>query len=221
VSVNTEKGFTVTELLIASVLGSMLAVTLFSITILFYGGVLRNDVEARLIVESQNILWRVVEDLRISSGVRVSNSIYDANEPVSGWTTSNDDLILIIATPALDSSGNFITDDTTGLPHVNEIIYYADGRSLYKRILAEPAATGNTAVTSCPPAIASPSCPSDRQLTENFKDMNFVFYDQDDIVTTDPTAARSIEILIEMQKQVFGKSLEINNRIRVTMRNSL
>jgi prepilin-type N-terminal cleavage/methylation domain-containing protein len=214
------KGFTITELLIAVTLGSMLSITLFTVTIFFYGGVIRNDVQARLIVESQNVLRRVVEDLRTGSGVLVSNTIADTNEPSGGWTTSNTDLILIISTPSQNNTREFISDTLNGGFYHDEIIYYADGVNLYKRILANPNATGNRAKTTCPPTISTPSCPADRRLTENFADMNFVFYDQDDSITTDPTLARSVEILIEMEGRTLGQNLSIDNDIRVTMRNS-
>lgn len=219
--VSTEKGFTITELIIAASVGGMLAVVLFTITIFMYGGVVQNDTNARLILESQNILRRVVEDLRVSSAVRVTNTIPDANEPIGGWTTSNSDLILIIATPALDINNNYIIDDVTGLPFQNEIIYYADGTNLYKRILAEPSALGNTFETSCPPSIATPTCQSDRNLTANFSDMDFIFYDQDDIETSDPTVARSVGVNIEMDRNVFGRDVTAENNIRVTLRNAL
>jgi type II secretory pathway pseudopilin PulG len=216
-----EKGFTITELVIASVLGSMLAITLFTITIFMYGGVMRNDVQARLTLESQNILRRVVEDLRVSAGIHVSNTIPDINEPLGGWTTSNTDLILIVATPVLDSSNNFIIDSTSGEVYLNEIIYYADDNTLFKRILANPDALGNTFTTSCPPALATVACPADRTLSTSFDNMIFTFYDQDDNTTADPTLARSVEITINMTNNVFGQDVTIDNNIRVTLRNSI
>lgn len=220
-SINNEHGFTITELLIAAAVGGVMAVVLFTATMFMYGGVMQNDARARLIVESQNILRNVVDELRVGSGIRTSNQITDANEPVGGWTTSNADLILIVASPVLDSSGQFIVDPLTGEPYQNELIYFAEGTTLYKRILANPSAVGNTLTTSCPAAVSGPSCPPDRQLSENFTDMSFVFYDQDNTETTDPALARSAAILIEMGRRVYGQNIDIDNQIRITLRNKL
>lgn len=216
-----QRGFTITELLIAAVVGGALAVVLFSVTLYMYGGVVSNDARAKLLIESQSILRNIVDELRVGSAVKASNSIIDANEPAGGWTTSNDDLILIISTSAQDSSGNFIIDPLTGDPYQNEIIYYADNQNLLRRTLAHPDATGNTLRTNCPAAMASASCPADRVLTANFKDMNFTFYDQDNAVTTDIALARSIAINIEMARDAYGQTIEIDNQIRITLRNKI
>lgn len=220
-STDNQRGFTVTELLIAATVGGVLAVTLFTITLFMYGGVLQNDSRAKLLVESQNILRNIVDELRVGSGVRVSNTIADANEPPGGWTTSNDDLILIIASPALDDDGDFIVDPLTGDPYQNEIIYFADELTLYKRVLAHPGATGTTAQTTCPEGATSSTCPADRKLSEHFDTMSFIFYDQDNATTNDPTLARSIAITIEMLERVVGQDIEIDNQIRITLRNKL
>ena len=218
---DNNKGFTITELLIATILGGMMAIILFSITIFLYGGVLRNEVRSELTVESQNILRGVVEDLRMSSGIKTTNSIPDANEPSGGWVTSNANTILIISYPALDTNNEFIVNTLTGEPYQNEYIYFAQETNLFKRILANPAAPGNSETTSCPKSLATLSCPEDRILSTNFKAMNFEFYDQDDIVTTDLLLARSIRLDIDMTRNVLGQDIDANNRIRVTMRNSL
>ncbi|MDX1765581.1 MAG: prepilin-type N-terminal cleavage/methylation domain-containing protein [Candidatus Saccharimonadales bacterium] len=217
---NQQKGFTITEVLVAVVVASMVSVGILSAMIFFFADIIRADAEARLLVESQGILRQVVDDLRTGSNVLTTNTISDTNEPTGGWSTSNDDHILIVSQPAVDDDNDFIINDLTGGPYQNEFIYFTDGMELYKRILANPSASDNKAETTCPEGATSPSCRIDRLLSENFEDMTFVFYDQDNVVTSDPNAARSVDISIDMFRRIFGRDIEVENNIRVTLRNS-
>jgi hypothetical protein len=88
-----------------------------------------------------------------------------------------------------------------------------------KRTLANPSASGDSLKTSCPANLATPSCPADVDLADYFQTMSFSLYDQDGGSTTDPTLARSIGISLNMQRNVFGSLITLNNAIRVTLRN--
>lgn len=217
----SECGMTIAELLVVTAVASLLIVPTVTVVLYFYGDTVTSNLQSRLAVESQNILRSMVEELRVSSGIRSSNTISDPNAPGGGWTTSNASLILIISTPALDTANNFIMDPLSGDPYQNELVYFAVGNTLYKRYLANSSATGNRFKTSCPAALATASCPPDVEMTPHFEAMNFVFYDQDDIATTTLTDARSIKLLIEMKRRVGGRDIQFDNNIRVTLRNSL
>jgi prepilin-type N-terminal cleavage/methylation domain-containing protein len=216
-----QAGFTIAELLVAIGIVGLLMVPATMVMISFYGATIRNSTEARLAVESQNILRSMVEELRTSSGVRASNTITDTNAPAGGWTTSNASLVLIISTPVTDTNNNYVIDSLTGDPYQNELIYFVNNSVLYKRYLANTSATGNRYKTSCPVASATASCPADVQLSDHFKAMSFEFYDQDDNITTTLSAARSIKLLLDMEQKTFGQTITFSNNIRVTMRNSL
>lgn len=219
-NINTDhQGFTLTELIVAMSAGAIVALAVLSITLFFFADVMRVNAETGLLSESQITLNRVVEDMRTGSAILVSNTIVDPNEPVGGWTTSNSDLVLIVSTPAIDSSNNFIFDTDTGNPFQNEFIYFTDNSKLYKRILSNPAAPGNTSTTTCPSAVSSPACPADIIFTEDFSNMTFGFFDQDNNSTNDPTLARSAVINIQMAKQVFGEIIRAENNIRMSLRN--
>jgi type II secretory pathway pseudopilin PulG len=215
-----QSGVTIVELLVVIGISSVLLVAFMTVSLYMYGDTVRSSLYSRMATESSTILRSVVEELRQSSSIRTSNANPDTNAPGGGWTTSNSSLILIISTPALDSSNNFIMNPDTGYPYSNEIVYFANGNNLYKRYLASSSATGNTRQTTCPTASASSSCPPDILMSSNFKDMNFIFYDQDDAVTTSIPDARSIKLFIQMQRQTFGKALQFDNNIRITIRNT-
>lgn len=221
VSLRTQQaGVTLVELMIAMGVAATLLVTFTTVSLYMYGDTIRATIYSQLATESQSILRSVVEELRQSSSIRSSNANADPNAPGGSWNTSNDNLILIISTPALDSSNNFIMNSDTGYPYQNEIVYFASNGRLYKRILVDPDATGNIQKRMCPAALASSSCPPDILMSKNFNTMNFIFYDQNDAVTTSLTEARSIKLLLQMQKKSFGKVLIFDNNIRITLRNT-
>lgn len=215
-----QAGVTIVELLVVIGIASVLLVSFMTMSVYMYGDTVRTSLYAQLATESQTILRSVVEELRQSSSIRTSNANPDTNAPGGTWTTSNSSLILIISTPALDSSNNFIVDPNTGYPYQNEIVYFANGSNLYKRYLANTNAPGNTRMTTCPEAIASSACPPDIQMSKNFRSMSFIFYDQDDAVTTTIPNARSIKLFIQMERRTYGKTLQFDNNIRITIRNT-
>ncbi len=215
-----QAGFTVTELTIAIAIASMLILSFVTVSLYMYGDTVRSTLYAQLATESQNILRSVVEELRQSSSIRSSNANPDPNAPGGTWSTSNSSLILIISTPALDGSNNFIMNSDTGYPYQNEIVYFVSGNTLYKRTLVDTNAAGNAEKRSCPISLQTASCPADIVMSRNFSDMNFVFYDQDDAITTNIPNARSIKLILQMQRQSFGKTLHFDNTIRITIRNT-
>jgi prepilin-type N-terminal cleavage/methylation domain-containing protein len=218
-------GYTLAELLISLFIIGILAVTLASLYTIFFDNTLRNNYQARLAVESQGILRSIVEELRISSGIHAT-SMPDSNVVGGGanWSTSNANLVLIIATPAVDSTNTILFNTNDGKPYLNELVYYASGARLYKRYLVDPLAINNRYQTSCPPNLASSTCPGDVLLSDHFKNMTFDFYDQDNAVidqsSGDITRARSIQLNIDMEHKTFGQVVTYNNKIRMTMRNN-
>lgn len=216
-----QAGVTIVELLVVIGIASSLLLVFTTISVNLYGDTVRTTIYSQLANESQNILRSIVEELRQSSSIKVSNSNPDSDGSVGGWNTSDDSLILIISTPALDSDNNFIMDSAgTGYPYQNEIVYFASGGKLFKRYLANQNAPGNTRMTTCPLETASASCPSDIEISKNFTDMSFVFYDQNDQVTASIPNARSIHLFIQMERKTFGKTLQFDNNIRITIRNT-
>ena len=213
------KGFTIVELNITLILLVIVNASFLAIFINFLITSSRTNTITQLTSDSQSLLRILTEELRYGSGVRQTNAINDPNAPAGGWNTSNTNFVIITTTLAQDSNDNFIIDPNTGRPYNNEFVYYRQDNELYKRTLVDPNATGNKLRTSCPEALATASCPADRKLVENLNSISFTFYDQDNIVTTDPLLARSISINLVLTQDVFGNDLDFANSIRVTLRN--
>src|SRR6266404_2434007 len=148
-------GFTITELAISITVAGFLAAILFITTFYYYANVLQSETSSELALESQTILAQLTEDIRLADAISSTNAITDANAPVTGWVTSDPSNIIIIENPAVDSGRNIIYNSNTGFPYRNEFIYFTNGTSMRKRVLANSSAVGNTAVTTCPAAQSS------------------------------------------------------------------
>ena len=214
-----QDGFTMTELVISITIAGVLAFVLFSATFYYYVSTAQAQTATDLALESQSILTQLTEDIRLSDAISSTNAIADSNAPPGGWTTSDPSNIIIIENPAIDSSRNIIYNASTGNPYRNEFVYFQSGSKMYKRVLANSAATGNTATTTCPAASSSPSCPPDRLFSSNASNLTFTFYDASDNTTSNATQARSVSLQVDMAKKVFGKNISLSNTTRVTLRN--
>ncbi len=212
-------GLTIPELVVIISVTGILGIAFFGGISNFFALMSRNNAANDLTNSSQNLLRSTVETLRVGGGVRQTNTISDANAPVGGWNTSNENFVIIIASPAVDSTREYIIDPQTGSPYMNELVYFKEGGKLMRRTLAHPDAAGNSQITSCPESLASPACPADKMLAEYVQDMIFTLYDQDNNSTSDPTAAYSIKIDLAMERDVAGEPLSLGNSIRVTLRN--
>lgn len=218
-SQSRQAGFTLVELIVAITVFAIIGVVFLGLAANYFVVITRNDELAEMTVSSQNLLRTTVENIRFGDGIRQTNQISDPNAPVDGWSTNNSSFVIVLAVPALDSSHNYIMDSGTGSPYMNELVYYKDGTNLMERKLANPSASGNTMVTTCPTAKASQSCPADTELATYVSSMTFVMYDQNAAVTTDPTLARSIKINLTMERNAPGEPLDLNTSTRVTLRN--
>lgn len=215
-----EGGYTLIELNISITVMAILAISILSIITNYFVIMTRDNEQTSMTADSQNLLRSMVEQIRYGAGVQNTNQINDPNGPGGGWSTSNANFVIIIAVPALNSLNQYITDPLTGSPYMNELVYFKQGSQLWRRTLANPSAIGNTAKTTCPPSNANAACPVDTKLIESLEDMSFTFYNQDNIVTADPSLARSVNIDLQLQKDSFGTPLSFDNSIRITLRNS-
>ncbi len=212
-------GFTITELAISVTVAGFLATAIFISTFYYYVNTSQAETATTLALDSQSLLMQLTDDIRLSDAIGNTNALSDANAPVGGWVTNNPGSVIIIENPAVNSSRTIIYDTTTGLPYRNEYIYFKSGSNMYKRVLANTAAAGNIAVTSCPQALSGPSCPPDRLFTSSISSLSFTFYDASGATTANASLARSVALSADMAKTVFGKSITLGNSTRVTLRN--
>ncbi len=214
-----ELGFTLVEALVVVSVLAIVGVTFLGLAVNYFVVITRNQELAELTINSQNLLRTTVENIRFGNGVEQSNKNFDSNAPAGGWNTSVSSFVIVLPVPAVDASRNYIIDPLTGSPYMNELVYYKNGTTLMERTIANSSATGNRLETSCPPSIATSSCPSDKQLATFVNLMTFSMYDQNSASTTNPTLARSILITLNMQRNAPGQPLNLSTTTRVTLRN--
>jgi prepilin-type N-terminal cleavage/methylation domain-containing protein len=214
-----QAGFTLVELTVAVSAFAIVGVLFIGIVANYFVLITRNNELTEMTINSQNLLRTTVENIRFGDGVRQTNQISDPNAPSGGWNTSNSIFVIIIAVPAVTSTHAYIIDPDTGSPYMNELVYYKNGTTLMERILANSSASGNSLLTTCPPSLATSSCPADTELATYVSSMTFTLYDQDGAVTATASTARSVNITLTMQRNAPGNPLGITNSIRVTLRN--
>lgn len=214
-----QKGFTITEIVIAISVSAILSSVLFMVTFRFYSNALQAQITTEMALESQTILTQMVEDIRLADSINTTNVITDANSPTGGWVTSDPSNIIIIANPAKNSSQDIIYNSSTSLPYKNEFIYFISGGKMYKRILKNTSATGNLATTTCPQIAVTAICPPDKFFSDKINNLTFTFYDINDATTASASSARSVLLTVNMTKTVFGKVITLANSTRVTLRN--
>ena len=208
-------GFTIIELLIAVSVAAIVSAILVTICVELYGTTVKQQIYSEMIVESQQVLVKMLDDVRFSDTILAANSIADPNN-AGGWTTSAP--TLVVGEPAYDSTRKLIYDPSTSYPYKNNIIYFLSGSTMYRRVLKNTNATGNVAITTCPSAVAS--CPKDIELATRVASLSFIFYDSDNNVTATSTSARSVQVSIVMSSKTFGQTISLTNTLRGTLRNN-
>ncbi len=212
------RGFTVTELAVTIVVLGVLLTVVFS----FMTGSLQqyaNDTNrANLLNSAQTGFETITNDIRLSANAGVNNRWPDANAPDNefGWTSDSDTLVLAAATE--DTSGNIIfADPANYISQKNNVIYFLDNGTLYRRTLAAPE-ENNAAKTTCPSSVASTSCPADRVVLENVLEFQVKYIDEQDNEVA-PTDARAIELYAKLEKKAFSQPVTVDYTTRMVFRN--
>jgi prepilin-type N-terminal cleavage/methylation domain-containing protein len=213
-----EKGYTLIEVTIALVVTGVLIFSILNFTVNTLVQYAETEVRSRMLSEAQIALDIANNDIRLSASADDSNRWPDDNAPNNefGWQSDSDTLVL--ATAAEDNDGNILfADPSEYISHKNNIVYYISSGSLYKRVIAAPAA-GNSATTTCPPAEATESCPADKELMQDVE--TFVVKYIDGIGNeVSPTNARSIELSVELYTERFSRPISVNYTTGMVFRN--
>ncbi|HET7060226.1 MAG TPA: hypothetical protein VFH99_02850 [Candidatus Saccharimonadales bacterium] len=214
-------GFTLVEALVSLVVTTAVVLVL---TNYMLGNVQQSTTDLSrdtIIKETEQGLDLAANDIRVSANADDNNRWPDANSPGGaanqyGWQSNGSTLVL--ATAATDQSGNVIFSDAANyITAKNNVVYYVQNSTLYKRVIAAPAA-GNAAVTTCPAASASSSCPADKELLHNVSDFSVTYLNGQN-QSVSPTDARSIELHVTVTKKVFGQPVNADYTTRMVFRN--
>ncbi len=254
-----ENGFTLPELIttiaVTAVFTSL--ILFFTISYWRYGALLEADLSTYVSRLNAGDILR--ESLSSSSGAIIQNSILDSNTnnpdpaiasnlywlplhsvpknvPIGsvGSTTP----LMYYKRFSINKSGALIYNGTQ--PFEDEFVLYLDGstRELRLRTLANTAASNNRLLKSCPPNIATASCPADKTITNNINSINIRYFSKsgnliDHNSVIDPITGQYIgpdlptvevvEFTLNItQKALFQKTTSTNSStiIRMALRNT-
>lgn len=215
-------GFTLVEILVATAVAGVIIVLMMDFT----ANTLRDNSIATardtLLSDAQIGLDSINQVVRLSGDADANNRIADQNAPGApgdtySWQSNSGTLVL--ATAAIDANHNVLFQDPLHyISDKNNNIYYVSGGTLYRRILANPAA-GNVAKTSCPQAKSSSSCPPDSQLMHNVSSFNVSYIDGNGNDASDPSDARAIELSVALSTTKYNQVIKASYTTRTVFRN--
>lgn len=222
--IKDQAGFTLIELLIVLLVVSILSLALsnFIATWLIASG--QANASSALQTNVETALDQITLDIELSGSAESSPHNNDPNAPSGGWQYGPTTLIL--AHIATNSSGNaiYVNSIYKYITVKDDYIYYLSGTTLYRRIISS-GVSGDTAVTTCPPSLATATCPADKTIATGVTYWTAAYYNGDNSTTnTDgsavtPAQARSIQPSLTITSTYDGHTINASYTTRMVFRN--
>lgn len=216
-----QSGLTIVELSIALVITAILATIIvgFSADKLEQSTI--QSTRYSLLTDAETGLDTIAQDVRIASAADDNNRWQDVNSPGApanelSWASNSTTLVLAIA--AQNSSRGIIFDDAHDYDSAkNNVIYYLNGTSLYRRVLAD-SVSGNAAVTTCPPSKVTGNCPADGDILDNVSSFSIQYLDGQNQQVT-PSSAHAIQLSVTLRETKYSQSITTSYTTRMVFRN--
>ena len=199
--INNQKGFTIPELLVALILTSLFIGLIITFTFNYWRFSGSLEAESDSLVQRLNVSDYMRDLIGGSSGLITQNSIEDNNvlkadpmqangkfwEEVHALNTNipnNNGVkpLMYLRKDSINTSGAVIMNGTYA--YEDEFVLYlnANDKSLYVRSLANPFAPSNKLLTTCPPSIATSTCPRDLKLIENVDSVDVRYFSRSGVI---------------------------------------
>lgn len=225
-----ESGFTLIELIISTVMIGLIVTIFANFIANSLNNYTRDQTKTELQANTKGAVESVAKDIRQATLVEASNGNPDTNSPSSpsnnyGWTSSvgssNQNATLVLAIPARDASGNLLYQDGLHTQlYTDDVAYYIDATSkiLYRRIIKNPNAAGDAAVTTCPPGYATGTCPADANVVANVANLITTYFDGTNSMIASPASAQSIQITLNQTRTVGHHTYSSTYTTQATLR---
>lgn len=214
-----QSGFTLVEMLVSMLIIAILSLTIANFIVTWLQASTLSQVRTSLLGTAEYALDTINTDIRLSGSVDQNNRWADANSPGGGsygWTSSGQALIL--AKIAVDKSNNVIFSDTAKyISQKDNEIYFLSGTTLYRRTLASPS-SNDAAVTTCPSAEVTASCPIDTTVATGVTNFSVSYFDSAGNATTTANT-RSVQISITIAKNINTQTISESYTTRMVFRN--
>lgn len=222
-----EHGISLLELIISGSIMSLLALVLSTFMTGRLHDYARSEAHITVQQNTKTALELLLGALRSAQAVQSVNRWPDVNgpggplNPYSWQTTTADPATLVLAVPAVDSSGNpLYADILHNSLQTNDVIFYinSNDQSLYRRVIANPV-VGNAAKTTCPPELASALCPPDAKVIERVAGLDAIFLLNHNLTTTTPEDAASVRVTLTQELRRGGVDYRSSLTGQGTLRN--
>lgn len=214
-----QNGFTLIELLVVMLVMAILSIATANFISIWTQSSSIALARANLLNEAQMALSTINNDIKLSGSVDQTNRWPDPNGPGGnqyGWSSNSQTLIL--AKVATDSSGNAIfLDSSNYITQKDDEIYYLSGNTLYRRTLRSNS-SNDSAITTCPPAIATSTCPPDTTIATGVTSWSVSYFDANNNPTT-PNNARSVQLAITITAPYGNQTINASYNTRMVFRN--
>lgn len=213
-----QAGFTLVELLITCILIGIIGIAIASFLTNWLQSYSITSAQTTLLDNAESSLDTITQDIRMSGAADNNNRWPDPNSPSGSYGWASGANTLVLAKAALDKSGNIIFSDPNHyITEKDNEVYFVQNQTLYRRTIA----SGNSddaAITTCPAASASPTCPADKVVATGVDNFSVQYYDADENQVT-PSSTRSIQLAITLGDKVGSKTITANYSTRMVFRN--
>ena len=215
----SQSGFTLVELTVVMIVVGILALTMANFIETWLQQESLSQSRTTLLSDAENALDMISTDIKLSGVADDNNRWADTYGPSGnqfGWASGTQ--VLVLAKAAVDSSNNIIfSDPSKYITQKDNEVYFLSGTTLYRRTL-KSSSSNDAAVTTCPAADASSTCPADEVVATGVSSLAFTYYDADEDVVT-PSSARSIQLAITLSALQGGQKVTASYSTRMVFRN--
>ncbi|HET6863862.1 MAG TPA: hypothetical protein VFH37_01510 [Candidatus Saccharimonadales bacterium] len=192
-----ESGFTITELLIAIILTTIMTLIIMVFAFDMWRGSATLESENDTLVTRFNAGDALRDEVGTSAGLIIQNSISDAHTLVPDTSIPGNNYwqpihavpgttqvgasgtykpLIYFRRYSFNSSKQYIMNGSQ--PYEDEYILYLDGsqKALMLRTLVNPSANGDALKTTCPPAQSSSTCPADKTVASNLGSVSMRYF---------------------------------------------
>jgi prepilin-type N-terminal cleavage/methylation domain-containing protein len=225
-----QSGYTLIEMLVAITLSTLLILTIGGFATNSVVGANQDYNRTLVLANAKEAVGIVARQIRLARSVMVNNTIADTHAPSApgnlySWSGAvGSGSALVLAVPSRKSDGSVIyIDGNNSSAYTDNVIFYLDSttKRLYKRTLANPAAAalGGTAVTTCPPPSASPTCPADSDVVDDVANLTTSYIRGDGTTTLTPANTEAVNFTVTETRTISGKSYSGTYTTIATLRN--
>lgn len=223
-----ERGYTLIEMLVAISVSALLILAVGAFSTNSIVGSNQDYNKTLVLSNAKEAVGIVARQIRVARSVLSANTLPDSNAPgapgdLYSWSgAAGNGANLILAVPSKDASSNIIYIDGLHTQiYTDNVIFYLDPTShkLYRRYIMNTNAPGNAAKTTCPPASATASCPSDADVVDDVANLVTAYLDGNNASVSVPSGTEAVRYTVTETRTINGRVYSGTYTTIATLRN--